>query len=227
MRGIKVNMLNTRRTAALLITAFVLAPATAVATGPSGKTGMTDLQKMMITTLPVLPWLSLAETRQSSVRAPLQEMISNHQGYVMITDGTSVETGGSFINLATSSKAGLMGIPGCRMMNLDFDGEGKAQLVSLSVDRGWRDKNVAPLLSSLTQRYASITSPVTIRDGGSEAADATVLFDIGRFVVELQIPQHGTLLTVTFTSKAILTKLRIADGTFNSLAHHLRQNQVQ
>ena len=216
-------MFTTRRSSVLYIAAFSLSPFAAVAAGPSGKSGMSELQKMMITALPVLPWLSLGETRQSEVRAPLQQLISSHQGYVMVTDGTSVETGGSFINLATSSKAGLMGIAGCQMLNLDFDGSGKAQLVSLSVDRGWRDKNVAPLVSSLTQRYASITTPVTIRDSESEATDATVLFDIGRFIVEVQLPQHGTLVTVNFTTKALLTRLRIADGTFKTLAPYLRQ----
>lgn len=220
-------MFTTRRSAVLLVAVFALAPSTTLAAGPSGKSGMSELQKMMITALPVLPWLTLGETRQSDIRAPLQQLISSHQGYIMVTDGTSVETGGSFINLATSSKAGLMGIPGCQMLNLDFDGSGKAQLVSLSVDRGWRNKNVAPLISSLTQRYASITGPVTIRDGESEATDATVLYDIGRFIVEVQLPQHGTLVTVNFTTKALLTRLRIADGTFSTLAPYLRQTSGQ
>lgn len=184
--------------------------------------GMTDQQKMLIPSLPVFPWLSIAETKKTQVRSPIQAMITSHQGYVMLTDGVSVETGGAFINLATSSKQGLLGIDGCSMINLDFGPDDKAQLVSLSIDRGWRNKTVQPLIASLTSRYAAITPPVFIRDGDSEATDATVLFDIGRFVVEALIPQHGTLLTVNFTTKELLTKLRTADRTIDLIRPYLQ-----
>ena len=127
--------------------------------------GMTEQQKMLIPSLPVFPWLSIAETKKTQVRSHIQSLISSHQGYVMVTDGQSVETGGAFINLATSSKQGLLGIDGCSMINLDFGPDEKAQLVSLSIDRGWRNKNVQPLISSLTGRYAAITPPIFIRDG--------------------------------------------------------------
>ena len=191
------------------------------ANGVSGG-GMTEQQKMLIPFLPVFPWLSVAETKKTQVRSPIQSLISSHQGYVMVTDGQSVETGGAFINLATSSKQGLLGIDGCSMINLDFGHDEKAQLVSLSIDRGWRNKNVQPLISSLAGRYATITPPIFIRDGESEATDATVLFDIGRFVVEALIPQHGTLLTVNFTTKDLLAKLRTADRTIDLIRPYLQ-----
>jgi hypothetical protein len=184
--------------------------------------GMTEQQKMLIPSLPVFPWLSIAETKKTQVRSPIQSLISSHQGYVMVTDGQSVETGGAFINLATSSKQGLLGIDGCSMINLDFGPDETAQLVSLSIDRGWRNKNVQPLISSLTGRYAAITPPIFIRDGESEATDATALFDIGRFVVEALIPQHGTLLTVNFTTKDLLAKLRTADRTIDLIRPYLQ-----
>ena len=101
--------------------------------------GMTEQQKMLIPSLPVFPWLSIAETKKTQVRSHIQSLISSHQGYVMVTDGQSVETGGAFINLATSSKQGLLGIDGCSMINLDFGPDEKAELVSLSIDRGLRN----------------------------------------------------------------------------------------
>lgn len=214
-----------RRSALTYLAGAVFGPASALAAGPSQpqpKGGMSELQKQMITSLPVLPWLSLGETTMSQTRAPIQQLIASHQGYVMVTDGTSVSTGGSFINLASPSKNGLMGVPGCKMLLLDFEGTSKAQLVTLSIDRGWRNKHEAPLIDSLTSRYASISPPVTLRNGESEASDRTVLFDIGRFVIEAQLPQHGTFLTVTFTTKALLRTLRTMDGTVKMLAPYLQ-----
>lgn len=217
-------MTITRRISILQLGALFLLSQSAVSAPVPGeqRAGMSELQKQMITALPVLPWLNLGETTQSDVRAPIQQLISSHRGHIMVTDGISVETGGAFINLASAGKHGLMGIPGANMLRLDFDGSNKAQLVELTVDRGWRNKNAAPLLQSLSGRYSSITPPVTIRDGESEASDSTVLFDIGRFVVEAQIPQHGTYLTVTFTTKELLKKLRTADGTVKPLLPYLQ-----
>ena len=183
--------------------------------------GMNPAQKMLIPSLPVLPWMSIAETRMSQVRGPIQQLIASHQGSVMVTDGQSVETGGSFINLATASKFGLLGIDGLSMLTLDFDRGGTAQLVAMTINRGWRDKNIGPLIRSLAARYASITEPVTIGDPESEATDRTVLFDIGRFIIEVQIPQHGTFLTTTFTTKALLQRLRTADRSIEILRPYL------
>ncbi|CAN7644892.1 hypothetical protein LJR129_005006 [Acidovorax sp. LjRoot129] len=220
------DMNVSRRATLSCLAGLSLAPASmlSVAAPAQPKGGMTELQKQMITALPVLPWLSLGETTITQVRAPIQQLIASHRGYVMVTDGTSVETGGAFINLASSSKFGLMGVAGCNMVTLDFEGSRKAQLVALTVDRGWANKNEAPLLDSLTSRYASITPPVTVRDGDSEASDKTMLFDIGRFVVEAQVPQHGTFLTVTFTTKELLKKLRTMDGTVKMLLPYLKNS---
>lgn len=201
-----------------LMASLLLAPfAQAQQAGASRSAGMTQAQKMLITSLPVFPWLTLAETRMTHVRGPLQQLVNSHQGYVMVTDGVSAETGGTFVNLATSSKNGLVGIPGCKIVVLDFGKEDRAQLVSLTIDRGWRDKNVEPTIAALTSRYASITSPIILRDSESEATDTTVLFDIGRFIIEARIPQHGSAVLVTFTTKEILRQLRTNDRTIEHL----------
>jgi hypothetical protein len=91
----------------------------------------------------------------------------------------------------------------------------------MSIDRGWQDRNIAPLLRSLSSRYSSITEPVTIGDPESEATDRTVLFDIGRFIIEVQIPQHGTFVTATFTTKALLHRMRSADRTIEPIRPYL------
>lgn len=80
------------------------------------------------------------------------------------------------VNLASVSKAGLLGIPGCHIVNIDFAADGKAQLVTWFVDRGWNDKNVQPLIVSLSKRYSAISPPRFLRDSETEATDLTILF---------------------------------------------------
>lgn len=205
----------------------LVALASAMAVHPFGfaqqqsQQGMTPQQRMLIESLPVLPWLSIGETKKNEVRGPIQQAISSHRGAVMLTDGTTPDTNGYFINLASSSKFGLLGIDGCQMAKFEFGSNERAQLVWLSIDRGWKDKFIKPTISALANRYASIVEPVYLRDGDSEATDTTVLWDIGRFVIEAVIPQHSTMFNVTFTTKDILRKLRTIDRTVEPLRPYL------
>lgn len=183
--------------------------------------GMTPQQRMLIESLPVLPWLSIGETKKNEVRGPIQQAISSHRGSVMLSDGTTPDTNGYFISLASSSKFGLLGIDGCQMAKFEFGSNDRAQLVWLSIDRGWKDKYIKPTINALANRYASIVEPVYLRDGESEATDTTVLWDIGRFVIEAVIPEHSTMFNVTFTTKDILRKLRTIDRTVDPLRPYL------
>ena len=205
-----------------LLACLCVPPALAQKSSPSRPGGMTDMQRRLIPSLPVFSWLSVGETTKTDLMPKLQQVISSQKSHVMVTSGDSAETGGEFINLASSSKSGLFGILGCQIVNIDFGTDGKAQLVTWSVDRGWNDKNVQPLVATLTNRYSAISSPVVLRDSESEATDTTIFFDIGRFIVELQVPQHGSLLTATFTTKSMLTQLRTADRSIDLLKPYLK-----
>lgn len=208
-----------RRSLVALVTAMAVPPF-ALAQQQSQQ-GMTPQQRMLIESLPVLPWLSIGETKKNEVRGPIQQAISSHRGSVMLSDGTTPDTNGYFINLASSSKFGLLGIDGCQMAKFEFGSNDRAQLVWLSIDRGWKDKYIRPTISALANRYASIVEPVYLRDGESEATDTTVLWDIGRFVIEAVIPEHSTMFNVTFTTKDILRKLRTIDRTVDPLRPYL------
>ena len=205
-----------------VLVSLCVSPALAQKASTARPGGMTDIQRRLIPSLPVFSWLSVGETTKTQLLPKLQQIISSQQSHVMVTSGESAETGGEFINLASASKVGLMGIPGCQIVSINFATDGKTQLVTWSVDRGWNDKHVQPLIATLTNRYSSISSPIVLRDSESEATDMTILFDIGRFIVELQVPQHGSLLTATFTTKTILTQLRTADRTIDLLRPYLK-----
>lgn len=208
-----------RRSLVALVSAMA-APPFALAQQQSPQ-GMTPQQRMLIESLPVLPWLSIGETKKNEVRGPIQQAISSHRGSVMLSDGTTPDTNGYFISLASSSKFGLLGIDGCQMAKFEFGSNDRAQLVWLSIDRGWKDKYIKPTINALANRYASIVEPVYLRDGESEATDTTVLWDIGRFVIEAVIPEHSTMFNVTFTTKDILRKLRTIDRTVDPLRPYL------
>ncbi len=214
--------LSRREVALALLVSTCVPQALAQKSSPGQPGGMTDIQRSLIPSLPVFSWLSVGETTKAQLMPKLQQVITSQQSHVMVTSGDSAETGGEFVNLASASKAGLMGIPGCQIVNINFGSDGKAQLVTWSVDRGWNDKNVQPLIATLTNRYSAISRPVVLRDSDSEATDTTILFDIGRFIVELQVPQHGSLLTATFTTKSMLAQLRAADRTIDILRPYLK-----
>ena len=168
-----------------------------------------------VQTIPVLPWLKLAETTIQEVRVPIQQLKTQYQGTLLMQDGTSVETGGTFINLSTALPQGMLNEQGLQMLTLDFDERRRLQMVVFRINRGWKDKNLSPLVDRMVRRYGNLAEPDLMSDSQSEATDRTLLFDIGRFAIEVRLPQHGTYATATFTTKVILKKLRTVDGTIH------------
>lgn len=168
-----------------------------------------------VQSIPVLPWLKLAETTIHEVRTPIQQLKSQYQGALLIQEGTSAETGGMFINLSMALPEGMLNEPGLQMLTLDFDERKILQMVVFRVNRGWKDRNLTPLVERMTGRYRNLAEPDFLGDPDSEATDKTLLFDIGRFAIEVRLPQHGTYATATFTTKTILKRLRTVDSTIH------------
>ncbi|MHC3436494.1 hypothetical protein [Delftia acidovorans] len=166
-----------------------------------------------VQSIPVLPWLKLAETTVHEVRTPIQQLKNQYQGALLIQEGTSAETGGMFINLSMALPQGMLNEPGLQMLTLDFDERKILQMVVFRVNRGWKDRNLTPLVERMTGRYRNLAEPDFLGDPDSEATDKTLLFDIGRFAIEVRLPQHGTYATATFTTKTILKRLRTVDST--------------
>lgn len=168
-----------------------------------------------VQSIPVLPWLKLAETTIHEVRTPIQQLKGQYQGALLIQEGTSAETGGMFINLSMALPQGMLNEPGLQMLTLDFDERKTLQMVVFRINRGWKDRNLTPLVERMTGRYRNLAEPDFLGDADSEATDKTLLFDIGRFAIEVRLPQHGTYATATFTTKTILKRLRTVDSTIH------------
>lgn len=168
-----------------------------------------------VQSIPVLPWLKLAETTVHEVRTPIQQLKNQYQGALLIQEGTSAETGGMFINLSMALPQGMLNEPGLQMLTLDFDERKILQMVVFRINRGWKDRNLTPLVERMTGRYRNLAEPDFLGDPDSEATDKTLLFDIGRFAIEVRLPQHGTYATATFTTKTILKRLRTVDSTIH------------
>jgi hypothetical protein len=179
------------------------------------------LQGQLLRSLPVFPWLKIGETSINDVRVPIQQLKTTYGGRLLLKDGASPETGGTFINLSAAVSGGLLGEPGLTMLTIDFDQQNKAQMAVFWVSKGWGDANIRPLVERVSARYANYANPVVISDPESEATDKTVLYDMGRFVAEIRVPQQGSYAFVTFTTKELLKKIRMMDGTYDLLKKYL------
>jgi len=191
-----------RRT--LLLGSLQLALVAPVAMGAGN--GAQMLQSQMLRSLPVFPWLKVGESTINDVRSPIQQLKTSYGGRLLLKNGDSPETGGTFINLSAAVSGGLLGEPGLSMMTIDFDSAQKVQMVTLWANKGWNSANVGPFISRVNARYASLASPVVITDPESEATDKTILYDMGRFAAEIRIPQQGTYFFATYTTKELLKK---------------------
>lgn len=178
------------------------------------------MPKDLIPSIPVFSWLNIGETTMAGVRGPIQSIRHQSPGS-WYNEGSSEITGGTFMTVSDLNSQGMLGEDGLKVLTVVFDVMRKAQLAIFLVERGWNDARVKPLINRITKRYASMGEPVRVDDGASEASDYYVIFDLGRFIIEISIPQHGTFLSVYFTTKEIHERLRMADGTHHIFAPYL------
>ena len=183
---------------------------------------MNEAQRQMLTTLPVFPWLILQETTISNIQNNVQRLVNSEPG-ITHAWGDSAITGGDVLNVNKSLGGGLLGETDLRILSIAFNPSRKLELVTFMVDRGWKNRNVQPLIDKITERYATYASPVKIMDGKSEATDQYFVFDIGRFVIEIAVPQHGSFVPVYFTTKNTHRKMRVMDNTYDLFQAHLEK----
>lgn len=203
-----------RRDLLVLVGALGLMPAVSQAQNPAAR--------HLVGALPVFPWLKIGQTTVNEVRGPVQSMM-NASPKPWFRQGASEITGGTFMSISTMAGRGIADEDGLRILTMVFDPSQRAQLAIFVVDKGWNNANVQPLINRITSRYASFAAPVRIQDGESEATDAYYLFDIGRYVIEIAIPQHGTNATVYFATKELHRKVRMADRTYDLFKSHLER----
>ena len=197
-------------------------PAWGQAPKRTAQSPMNEAQRQMLTTLPVFPWLVLQQSTTSSIQSNVQALVNSVQGITHTWGGSEI-TGGETLNINKVLGEGLLGEKDLRILSISFSPSRKLELVTFMVDRGWKNANVQPLIDRISARYAMYASPVKIMDGQSEATDQYFVFDIGRFVIEIAVPQHGTFIPVYFTTKEIHRKMRITDNTYDLFKEHLEK----
>ncbi len=176
--------------------------------------------KELIAGISVLPWLTVGHSTVDSVRGPIQALM-NASPRPWYREGRSEITGGSVMTVSTLAGDGMVGEKGLRILSMVFDPSKRLQLAIFMVQRGWKDANVNPLIQRISNRYSALAAPVRIQDRQSEASDYYVFFDMGRFIVEISIPQSGDLIEVNFTTKEIHARMRMADGTYELFKPYL------
>lgn len=203
-------MKQNRREIVLALSGFLGFAATLPSTALAA---MNKAQKMMITTLPVTPWLELKKSTPREVRAKLQEIVSSLNGASFDADVSSVTNGESLtINRPVGSL--LQEEKDLQIISLHFDPHGKLELAMFVFNKGWEEKNIVHIRERLDAKYTQYERGRWVKDTESDNLDRYYIFDIGRFVVELSVPQGGSFLTVNFTTKEIHKKMRSADGTY-------------
>ncbi|KLR58999.1 hypothetical protein OX89_04225 [Diaphorobacter sp. J5-51] len=187
---------------------------------------MNEMQRQMLTSLPVFPWLSLLESTPTKIQSHVQTLITSAPGILHAWSDSGV-TGGDALNISKPLGSGLLGEQDLKILSMAFNASRKLELVTFMVDRGWKNANAQPLVNRITSRYSMYASPVRIMDGESEATDQYFLFDIGKFVIEIAVPQHGSFLPVYFTTKEIHKKIRTMDGTYDIFRESLEKINAQ
>ena len=215
---------STRRATLLKLGAVLMMGSPVTSSFAQQARGQQALRNRMLQSLPVLPWLELGETTLNQVRPIAESMINSNPGKVLVSYADSAETGGTFMSFATASKSGLLDDPTLQIFRIDFDERDRAQMLVMMFDRGWKDKNVQPILERITRKLAPYTAPIPLTDADSEATDKTYLYDIGKFAVELRVPQFGSYVTATFTTKVLLRKLRTLDRSIEMFKSYLDEN---
>jgi len=184
--------------------------------------GAQMLQSQMLRSLPVFPWLKVGESTINDVRSPIQQLKTSYGGRLLLKNGDSPETGGTFINLSAAVSGGLLGEPGLSMMTIDFDSAQKVQMVTLWANKGWNSANVGPFISRVNARYASLASPVVITDPESEATDKTILTTWEDLQQKYGYHSRGHTFRDIHNKRAF-EKMRTMDGTYDLLQKYIDQ----
>lgn len=178
--------------------------------------------KLIVQALPVLPWLVVGESSANTVKTELVR----HDELRIGSSGVSAVTGGPLLNLAERKlrlASGAASIPGLRVLSLNFNPEGEQRLsyVSYMVERGTRDRFVQPMIERLVVAYQNYAKPIRVKDDRGETTDQYILFDLGRYVVEVSLGEGGVFFNVTFATRAIYERIRHANGAADLVLPYL------
>ena len=177
-----------------------------------------QLNKLAVRALPVMPWLVVGVTKANMVAAKVQNQ------KLMVVNGTFAHTGGPLINLASPIDDVFPGETGLRLVSMGFEQDQKLAAVTFLVERGCRDKDLEPLIRRIAARYSAYAAPIRVGDNRGDNGDWYVLFDLGRFTVEIAVPEDSKRARVVFATREIYESMRHADGTADLLLPKLAPN---
>lgn len=166
-----------------------------------------SLPSELLGALPVFDWLVVGQSTTRSVKPGLENLNG------ALVDGTFAYTGGRLYNVASLTHSGIEGEGGLRMMSLGFDRARILASVQLIVERGFREEHVESFVSRWSQRYRAYAEPIVLSDPRGDSLDRYVLFDLGRYVAEIRIPQFGTFFQATYATREVYEEMKKADGT--------------
>lgn len=181
---------------------------------------LTEAQRYMLTSLPVNDWMAIGSTSAADVRAKLQSITNSTRG-AMLDVGVSDLTGGESFTIA--SPGPLLGDKWLRVLSLIFSRSRELELVTFMFMRRGNNLNVEEIVNRITQKLQPYAPPILIAGTDEEASDKYYLFDIGRFVVEISVPQYGSLIPVYFTTKKTHKIMRVADNTYDKFKPYLEK----
>lgn len=178
-------------------------------------TAQGQINKLAVKVLPVMPWLIVGSSKLNQVSARLEQM------KVVSISGVFAHTGGPLINAVHPIGDLFPGEEGLRIASLGFEKDNHLVSVVFVVERGFQSKNIEPLIRRMESRYSSMAQPIRVGDDRGDNKDRYVLFDLGRYTVEILIPQHGQRARVIFATREIYEEMKRADRTGDLLLPRL------
>ncbi|AVO43447.1 hypothetical protein [Simplicispira suum] len=211
----------TRRRALCVLASAAYGPVHALAENAQPrKKQLTEDERYLLPALTVNNWLAIDQTSLSDVQSNVQSIVANTRGATLHTGPSEITHGEA---LTMSSVAPLLGDPWLRVLSIAFNPKNKLELVIFMFQRKPNDANVETIINRLTKKLEFLAPPILIAGTDEEAADRYYIFDIGKFVVELSIPQYSSLIPVYFTTKATHKTMRTADGTYDKFSNYLEK----
>lgn len=198
---------------ALPFVVLLLGGETSVADEEARSSSPATGSRVLIAAVPVWDWLVVGESTTTSVQPRLQTFKG------IVSKGTFAYTGGQLINFG--SALGIENEEDLRLVSLGFDQDRRLVSVTQLYDRGYQDSHVESVIKRLVSRYRAYGEPIAIMDARGEAEDRYILFDLGRYVVSINVPQSGRFVTLKVATFEVYKDMVSADRTADLLLPYL------
>ena len=173
----------------------------------------------LIPSVEVFDGVTVGESTVDSVRARL----SGFEG--IVNEGTFAYTGGHLINVGLPSGEGIAQEEGLRLISLGF-GLDKTLVSAIQFfDRGYQDSQVDLVIDRIVERYQVYGRPIFVNpdDRDTDTKDRYVIFDLGRYLVVIDIPESSLFIRVKVVVREIYEEMIKADRTAGIILPYLQR----